>query len=60
MKYEKGGMMAFLSYGVTRILKPVVSLSIGALSELMSSLLLYGLLYIALADRLGPLLFGTN
>ena len=52
--------MAILSYGVTRILKPVVSFSIGALSDLMNSLLLYGLLYIALADRLGPLLFGTN
>lgn len=53
-------MMAFLSYGATRILKPVVSFSLGAISDLMSSLVLYGLLYIALADRLGPLLFGTN
>ena len=52
--------MAFLSYGVTRILKPVVSFSIGALSDLMTSLMLYGLLYIALAEQIGPLLFGTR
>jgi hypothetical protein len=52
--------MAFLSYGVTRILKPIVSFSIGTISDLMSALVLYGLLYVALDDRLGPLLFGLN
>jgi hypothetical protein len=52
--------MAIFSYGVTRILKPIVSFSVGSLSDMMTALTLYGLLYIALADRLGPLLFGVN
>lgn len=53
-------MMAFLPYGVTRILKPVVSFSIGALSDLMNAAVIYGLILIAFADRLVPYLFGTN
>ena len=52
--------MSVLSYGVTRILKPVVSFSVGAISDLMTSLMLYGLLYIALAEQLGPILLGTR
>ena len=52
--------MSVLPYGVTRVLKPVVSFSVDALSGLMTSLVLYGVLFIAFADRLVPYLFGTN
>lgn len=52
--------MSVLPYGVTRVLKPVVSFSIGALSDLMTALIFYGLILIAFADRLGPYLFGTR
>lgn len=52
--------MSVLPYGVTRILKPVVSLTISALSNMMTAAVFYGLILIAFADRLGPYLFGTN
>jgi hypothetical protein len=52
--------MSVLPYGVTRILKPIVSFSINALSDLMTAAIFYGLILIAFADRLVPYLFGTN
>jgi hypothetical protein len=52
--------MTILSDGVIRVLKPVVGFMAGTVSDLMSTLALYGLLYIALADRILPLLTGAR
>jgi hypothetical protein len=57
---EKEYAMTILSDGVIRVLKPVVGFMAGTVSDLMSTLALYGLLYIALADRILPLLTGAR
>jgi hypothetical protein len=50
--------MSFLSTGAVRLLKPVVSFTIGSLSNLMTSAVLYGIVYIAVADRIIKLFEG--
>jgi len=52
--------MSFLSTGGVRLLKPVVSFTIGSLSDLMTSAVLYGIVYIAIADRVTQLLGGAR
>lgn len=52
--------MSVLPFGVSRVLKPVVSFGIGALSALMTGAIFYAIIFIAFADRLVPHLFGTN
>lgn len=48
--------MSFLPYGVTSILKPIVSFTISSLSDMMTAAVIYGLAYIALADQISALL----
>lgn len=52
--------MSALPYEVTRFLKPIVSFSISAMSDLMNAAIFYGIILIAFEDRLVPYLFGTN